>query len=54
MLPENQPKIIIKNIDLKNYAKFILQEGTISEQRELIGCLEGGFFVDKKEVYLKM
>ena len=54
MVLENKPKIIIKNIDLKNYAKFILQEGTISEQRELIGFLKGEIFVDKKRVYLKI
>ena len=53
MLLENQPKIIVKNIDLKNYAKFILQEGSIAEQRELIGCLKGEIFVDKKRVYLR-
>lgn len=53
MLLENQPKIIVKNIDLKNYAKFILLEGSISEQRELIGCLKGEIFVDKKRVYLR-
>ena len=53
MLLENQPKIIVKNIDLKNYAKFVLQEGSISEQRELISCLRGEIFVNKKEVYLR-
>jgi hypothetical protein len=54
MLLENQPTIIIKNIDLKNFARFILQEGSISEQRELIRCLKGEIFVDRKRVYLRI
>jgi len=53
MLLENQPKIIVKNIDLKNYAKFVLQEGSIGEQQELISCLKGEIFVNRKEVYLR-
>jgi site-specific DNA recombinase len=52
MLLDTKSEIIIKNIDLRNYAKFILQEGSIEEQRELIGCLRSNLFLTKKKVYL--
>ena len=44
MLLDTKSEIVIKNIDLRNYAKFILQEGSIEEQRELIGCLRSDLF----------
>lgn len=53
MLLGNQPKIVVKNIDLKNYAKFILQEGSIAEQREMIECLKGELLVARKRVWLE-
>ncbi len=41
--------IEIAEIDLKNYAKFILKDGEIEEKRELLGCLKGKLvLVDRK------
>jgi hypothetical protein len=53
MLLDAKSEIVIKNIDLRNYAKFILQEGSIEEQRELIGCLRSNLFLAKKKIYLR-
>ena len=53
MLLDTTSEIVIKNIDLRNYAKFILQEGSIEEQREFIGCLRSDLFLAKKKIYLK-
>jgi hypothetical protein len=33
-------QISVKDIDIRNYAKFILQEGTQEERRELLSCLK--------------
>ena len=33
-------KIEVSNIDIRNYAKYILQEGKDVEKRELLGCLK--------------
>ena len=30
------------DVDIRNYAKYLLKEGTITEKRELLGCLKSG------------
>lgn len=52
LLLDTKSEIVIKNIDLRDYAKFILQEGSIEEQREFISCLKSDLFLVKKKVYL--
>ena len=42
-----------KNIDMKNYAKFILKEGSISENRELLSCLKSRVILEDKELFLR-
>ncbi|MFA5398067.1 MAG: recombinase family protein, partial [Methanogenium sp.] len=37
----NKDKIEIGDIDIRNYAKYILKEGLILEKRELLACLKG-------------
>jgi len=37
----NNDKIEIGDIDIRNYAKYILREGSILEKRELLSCLKG-------------
>jgi hypothetical protein len=45
---ENQ-KTDIKDIDIRNYAKYLLQEGSIGEKRELLACLKSELvYMDKK------
>lgn len=44
--------IIIKDIDIREYVKFILEEGDVEEKRELLGCLKGGVALSNKKVYL--
>lgn len=36
----NNDKIEIDDIDIRNYAKYILREGLILEKRELLSCLK--------------
>ena len=42
----NPDKIKTPKIDIKVYAKYLLQEGTRDEKREILNCL-------KTELYLK-
>ncbi|NQV12853.1 MAG: recombinase zinc beta ribbon domain-containing protein [Parcubacteria group bacterium] len=42
-----------KEIDMKNYAKYILKEGNIYEQRELLGCLRSKLVLKEKEIRLR-
>jgi len=37
----NNDKIEVVDIDIRNYAKYILREGLILEKRELLACLKG-------------
>ena len=53
MLLDTKSIIIIKDIDIRNYAKFILQEGKIEEKRELLRCLKGEIILKSKKIHLK-
>jgi DNA invertase Pin-like site-specific DNA recombinase len=44
--------ISVSSIDIQNYAKFILKEGSIDEKRELLGCLNGRIVLRDKELGL--
>ena len=45
-------KIIIADIDIRNYAKYVLQEGKDIEKRELLGCLKGKIKLENKSIYI--
>jgi DNA invertase Pin-like site-specific DNA recombinase len=45
-------KIAIENIDIRNYAKYLLREGKDIEKRELLGCLRGKIQLKEKRVCL--
>ncbi len=40
-------------IDIRNYAKYLLKEGTITEKRELLGCLKSTLVLKDKKVSLQ-
>lgn len=42
-----------KDIDIRNYAKYILKDGTIYEKRELLTCLKSKLIMKNKKVYLE-
>ncbi len=46
-------KIEVKDLDIKNYAKYILKEGTEVEKRELLGCLKTSIFLANKSISIK-
>jgi len=52
ILLDRKNKIDINNIDIRNYAKFILREGLDNEKRELLGCLRSKIILNKKSIYL--
>lgn len=41
-----------QEINLRDYAKYVLREGTNEEKRELMGCFKSSIVVTKKEVSL--
>lgn len=38
----------VENVDIKNYAKFILKNGSDIEKRELISCFRGKIVLENK------
>jgi DNA invertase Pin-like site-specific DNA recombinase len=42
-----------KNIDLKDYAKYLLREGTTVEKREFMSCIKNRFLLKNKLVVLE-
>jgi hypothetical protein len=39
LLGIKETKIAVKDVEVRNYAKYILREGQLQEKRELLGCL---------------
>ena len=48
-----QETLSIVDIDIRNYAKFILQEGNIDEKREFFRCLNSDILLKDKVISLE-
>lgn len=48
LLGVKEKNIKVADIDIRNYAKYILREGTIFEKRELLGCLKSKLMMANK------
>jgi len=46
-------EIHIQDIDIRDYAKFILKDGSIEEKRELLTCFKSKILLENKELRLK-
>ena len=45
-------RIQVADIDIRNYAKYLLQEGAPIEKRELLSCLKSKMLLKEKNIYL--
>ncbi len=52
VLGYKQDKAVI-DVDVKNYTKYLLKEGTVIEKRELLGCLQSKLFLKDKKITLE-
>ena len=46
-------KIQVQEIDIRNYAKYLLREGADIEKRELLGCLKSKIQLSNKVLTLQ-
>lgn len=46
-------KIEVQDIDIRNYAKYVLKEASDPEKRELLGCLKSKIFLNQKKILLE-
>jgi hypothetical protein len=53
MLLGGKTPVSVKDIDIRNYAKFILQEGSLDEKREFMRCLKSEILLSNKKILLK-
>lgn len=49
---ETRGQISVSDIEVRNYAKYVLKEGKNVEKRELLGCLKGRFLLTTKKLSL--
>ncbi len=45
-------QIQVEDVDIKDYAKFILREGSVEEKRELLNCFESKILLKNKTISL--
>ena len=53
MLLGTKTDVAVKDIDIRNYAKFILQEGSMEEKREFLRCLKSEIVLNNKKISMK-
>ena len=53
MISGNNGNIKVDDIDIRNYAKYLLKEGSILEKRELLSCLKGQITLKNKIINIK-
>lgn len=53
MLLDTTTPVSVEDIDIRNYAKFLLQEGSVEEQRGLVGCLRGEVVLERKKIEVR-
>ena len=42
-----------RQVNIRNYAKYLLQEGTRDEKREIMSCLDATIFIKDSQIYIK-
>jgi len=52
LLGESETKIKVKDVEVRNYAKYILREGQMHEKRELLSCLKSKVTLTRKSINL--
>lgn len=52
VLLRKKERVTVEDIDIRNYAKYLLREGRDVEKRELLGCLKSKLFLKDKKILL--
>ena len=53
MVTGKKENIDISDVDIRNYAKFLLKEGDDQEKRDLLNCVNGEILLENKVIILK-
>jgi hypothetical protein len=49
---KNDEDYKVKDVDIRNYAKYLLTEGSIFEKRDLLTCLKSKLSIIEKKLIL--
>ena len=52
MIGTKTPIIKVTDIDIRNYAKYVLREGKTEEKRETLGCVRNKIMLMDRKVKL--
>lgn len=52
MILGTKEKIEVKDVDIRNYAKYVLREASNTEKRVLMGCLKNRMALENKKLFL--
>ncbi len=52
ILGQKEEECKAKEVDIRNYAKYLLREGADVEKRELLGCLRSKILLSDKTISL--
>ena len=52
LLGEKQKVIKVDDIDMRNYAKYVLRDGSVFEKRELLGCLKSKLKISNRQIWI--
>lgn len=52
MILNEETQVYLKDVNTLAYATFILQEGSLDEQREIMNCLKGQLVLKARKIYL--
>ncbi len=50
LLGESETKVKVKDVEIRNYAKYLLKEGQVQEKRELLSCLKSQITLANKTI----
>jgi hypothetical protein len=53
IISKNNDKIKVDDVDIRNYVKYVLKEGSILEKRELLACFKSKIVLKNKEVFIQ-
>ena len=53
IMGKKEEQYTAKDVDIRNYAKYLLAEESIFEKRDLISCLKSKLFISNKEVKIQ-
>ncbi len=52
MILKEESRLMVSDIDTRNYLKFILENGEIEEKRQIISSIKSNLFLKNKVIYL--